>query len=123
MKTILVLCALILVVGGVFAWRAMQLPSHFGEFTGAVEVSAEDLVDRPKDFLGKTVVVRSTVTEQCKTMGCNFFFLTKNGRLRVELKDIAMDAPMREGHPARVEGQLVPYLDGYRLYATAVEFE
>ena len=123
MRTIFALCAAILVIGGFYLWRATQLPDHFGEFRGAREVAVADLVDRPKDFLGKTVSTRGTVTEQCRTMGCYFFFPTAKGKLRVELKDIAMDAPMRQGRPAHVEGQLVSYLDGYQLYASAVEFE
>jgi hypothetical protein len=56
-------------------------------------------------------------------MGCYFFFHAANGKLRVELSGIAMDAPMRESRPARVEGQIVPYTDGYQLYASAVAFE
>ena len=123
MRTIFAICALILVIGGVFAWRAMQLPDKFGEFSGAREVSVEDLIARPKEFTGKMLLVRGTVREQCRTMGCYFFFPARSGKLRVELKDIAMDAPMREGRPARVEGQMVPYSDGYQLYASAVAFE
>jgi hypothetical protein len=123
MRTILAICALILVVGGVFAWRAIKLPDNFGEFTGAKEVSVEELVARPQEFTGKMLFVRGTVTEQCKTMGCYFFFAAGNRKLRVELKDIAMDAPWRQGRPVRVEGQVVPYSDGYELYASAVAFE
>jgi hypothetical protein len=44
--------------------------------------------------------------------------------LRVELSEIAMTAPKRRnGRPARVEGQLMPYDHGYQLVATAVEFK
>src|SRR5438128_1437213 len=106
MRKILVLCTLILIAGGFYVWRAMQLPTHFGEFSGAREVSLDDLVNRPTDFLGKTVAVRGAVKEQCRTMGCFFYLQAKNGKLRVELKDIAMDAPMHEGRPAHVEGQI-----------------
>src|SRR5450432_2711193 len=123
MRTIFAVCALILVGGGYWFWRSMQLPTQYGEFIGAPGASVVDIVDRPKDFVGKTVSVRGKVSEQCKTMGCYFFFPTPKGALRVELKDIAMDAPMREGRPAHVEGQIMPYGDGYELYASAVEFE
>jgi hypothetical protein len=123
MRTILAMCALILVVGGFLVWRSIQLPDRFGEFTGAQEVAVEDLITHPQEFTGKLIFVRGTVKEQCQTMGCYFFFPTPNGKLRVELKDIAMDAPMREGRPARVEGQIVPSTDGYQLYASAVAFE
>lgn len=123
MRTILILCAVILIAGGFYAKHAMQLPSHYGEFSGSKEVPVEEVLNRPQTFLGKTVTVRGTITEQCKTMGCYFFFATPKGKLRVELKDIAMNAPMHEGGPARVEGQIVTYTDGYQLYASAIDFE
>jgi hypothetical protein len=123
MRAILALCAMTLVIGGYFIWRAMQLPSEFGEFAGVPEVQVADILDRPTEFLGKPIAVRGIVRQQCKTMGCFFFFPSAKGNLRVELKDIAMDAPSREGRPARVEGQVVSYVDGYQLYASAVKFE
>ena len=123
MRTIFAICGLILVVGVLFAWRSMQMPTHYGTFTEAPKANVEDLVERPKDFLGKTVSVEGTVREQCKTMGCYFFMPSGTKMLRVELNEIAMNAPMREGHQARVEGQIVPYGDGYQLFASAVEFE
>src|SRR5438552_3151439 len=122
MRTILTLCGLILVAGGLFAWRAMRTPTHYGIFTRAPQAEVADLIERPKDFLGKTVSVQGTVREQCKTMGCYFFMLAGTKMLRVELQAIAMNAPTREGHQARVEGQIVPYGDGYQLFASAVEF-
>ena len=123
MRTIFILCGLILVVGGVFAWRLMEMPTHYGTFTGAPQVDVADLVERPKEFLKKTVSVKGTVRQQCKTMGCYFFMPSGTKMLRVELQPIAMKAPMREGHQARVEGQMVPYGDSYQLFASAVEFE
>jgi hypothetical protein len=56
-------------------------------------------------------------------MGCFFFFDTGKHTLRVDLKEIAMNAPEKEGHRARVEGRLMPYSDGYQLLASAVEFK
>jgi hypothetical protein len=56
-------------------------------------------------------------------MGCFFFLRSGKGTLRVDLQEIAMKAPLREGRTARVEGQVVPYNGGYQLYASAVEFE
>lgn len=123
MRTIFSLCGLILVVTAVFAWRSMQMPTHYGAFTGAPKADVADLIERPKTFLGRTVAVEGPVREQCKTMGCYFFLLAGTKTLRVELQEIAMKAPMREGHQARVEGQIVPYGDGYQLFASAVEFE
>ena len=123
MRAILASCGLILLGGSLLVWRAMQLPTRFGDFTGAPQVAVMELVDRPADFLGRTVSAQGTVTDQCKTMGCYFFFSSKKGLLRVDLKEIAMNAPMREGRPAHVEGQIVAFGNGYQLYATAIAFE
>lgn len=122
MKKILFLCAVTLVVATVLIWRAVAKPSHFGTFTGAPRVEVAALVEHPKDFLGRTVSVQGTITEQCKAMGCYFKFRDGEKSLRVDLQDIAMTAPMHENKPARVEGQLLPYGDAYQLVATAVEF-
>jgi uncharacterized protein YdeI (BOF family) len=122
MKKILILCAATLVVASVFIWRAVARPNRFGNFTGAPHAEVVALVERPKDFVGKPVSVEGTISEQCKAMGCYFNFKDGDKSLRVDLQDIAMTAPMHEGKPARVEGQLVPYGDAYQLYATAVEF-
>jgi hypothetical protein len=56
-------------------------------------------------------------------MGCFFFFRSGKSTLRVDLEEIAMNAPMKNGRRARAEGQMVPYGDGYQLWASAVEFE
>ncbi|MEO7652312.1 MAG: hypothetical protein ABIZ80_17745 [Bryobacteraceae bacterium] len=123
MRTIFALCGVILLVGGFFIWRAMLSPVEFGIFTGAPKVAVADLIERPKEFLGKTVTVEGTISEQCKTMGCFFFFRAGGSALRVELQQIAMNAPMRQGHQARVEGQIVPHGEGYQLFGSAVEFK
>ena len=123
MRTIISLCAVMLVAGGLAMWRATQLPTVFGSFTGAPEVAVSDLIQRPSDFRGKSVLVRGSVRQQCKAMGCFFFFHAGEKKLRIDLEEIAMNAPMKEGHRARVEGQIVPYRDGYQLFANAVEFE
>jgi hypothetical protein len=123
MRTIFILCGVILVAGAVFAWRALRMPTEFGTFTGAPNVQVAELIDRPKDFVGKAVSVEGTVREQCKTMGCYFFMPAGTKTLRIELQDIAMNAPIREGHRARVEGQMAAYGDGYQLVASAVKFE
>lgn len=122
MKKILILCVATLVVASVFIWRAVVKPSRYGQFTNAPRADVVALVERPKDYLGKTVSVEGTITEQCKAMGCYFVFRNGQKALRVDLQDIAMTAPMHEGKPARVEGQLVPYGDSYQLFATAIEF-
>jgi uncharacterized protein YdeI (BOF family) len=123
MKKSLILCVATLIVASVFIWRAVAKPSRFGQFTGAPRADIVALVERPNDFLGKRVSVEGTITEQCKAMGCYFNFKDGQKALRVDLQDIAMTAPMHEGKPARVEGQLMPYGKEYQLYATAVEFK
>jgi hypothetical protein len=123
MRTIFALCGVTLLAGGFLLWRTMQLGTLYGTFTGAPKAAVADLIERPTDFLGKLVAVEGTVSEQCQTMGCYFFFRSGKRTLRVDLEEIAMNAPMREGGNARVEGQLVPYRDGYQLFASAVEFK
>ena len=123
MKKIIALCGLILLGGALWTWRALQTPTHFGEFVGAPLVPITELVDRPQDFLGKPVAVEGMISEQCKAMGCFFSFHSGTKALRVELKEIAMNAPMREGRQARVEGQLVPFNGGYQLFASAIDFK
>src|SRR6266566_8589511 len=115
MRAILILCAVTLVLGVALMWRAARLPRQFGAFTGAPKAEVADLINRPKEFLHKTVTIEGTVRQQCTTMGCYFFFLSGEDMLRVELKDIAMNAPRRNGHLARVEGQIVPF-DGGRQF-------
>ena len=123
MKTIFAICGVTLLAGAFLLWKATRAPSVYGEFTTALAIPVADLVQRPKDFVGKTVATEGRISEQCQSMGCFFFFHSGEKILRVELKDIAMTAPMREGHRARVEGQIVPFSDGYQLYASGVEFK
>jgi hypothetical protein len=123
MRTILTICAVTLVLGTVLVWRAVRMPSQYGTFTGAPKAEVASLIDRPNDFLHKTLTIEGTVRQQCTTMGCFFYFLSGKKMLRVELQDIAMNAPRRNGRPARVEGQIVPYNHGYQFLASAVEFE
>ena len=123
MRMIFALCGVVLLAGALFAWRAMRTPTEFGQFTGAPTVAVADLVERPKDFTGKLVAVEGIVKEQCKTMGCYFFIPSGDKTLRVDLQEVAMNAPMREGHVATVEGQMVPYNGSFQLYASAVRFK
>jgi hypothetical protein len=122
MKKIFVLCFLAAVAVTALVWRAAAKPNRFGTFADAQKVEAAALIAAPASFLGKTVEIEGTVSEQCKSMGCYFFFRAGKETLRVDLQEVAMTAPMREGHAARVQGQMVPYNGGYQLYASAVEF-
>lgn len=123
MRTIFALCAAVLVGAGFLLHRATRLPDSYGAFTGAPEVPVADLIARPRDYLRRTVAASGTVRKQCTAMGCFFFFYHGEAALRVDLQEIAMNAPRKNGRRARVEGQLVPYGDAYQLYASAVEFE
>ena len=123
MRTILVLCALTLVIGAVLIWHVMSLPNEYGAFTGVPKADVADLIERPQEFLHHTVAIEGIVRKQCTTMGCYFFFLSGEKLLRVDLEEITMVAPRRNGRRARVEGQMVPYGDGYQFVASAVEFE
>jgi len=123
MKKIIVLCTLSMLAVTLLVWRAVAKPSQFGKFTGAPKAEVARVIADPKAFLGKTIQLESTVTEQCKSMGCFFFFRSGKDTLRVDVQEVAMTAPIRDGHISRVEGQVVPYNDGYQFYATAVEFQ
>ena len=122
MKKIFMLCAVVLMLATVLIWRAVAKPSRFGNFSGAPKAEVANVIDNPKAFLGKTVVLEGNVTEQCQAMGCYFNFRAGEKSLRIDLQDVAMTAPMHEGRPARVEGQVVPRADGYQFFASAVEF-
>ena len=124
MRTILILCALILIVGGGLLWRSLRAPVRFGEFTGAPKAEIIEVINKPQDYLHKTVALEGEVVKQCTTMGCYFFFAIRDKELRVDLADIAMNAPQgKDGHRARVEGRTAPYDKGYQFMASAVEFE
>ena len=125
MRAIFSLCGLILLIGGIFLWRSFHQPIVFGEFTGAPQAEIIDVIDRPQDYLNKTVALQGQIAKQCETMGCYFYFITKGGKeLRVDLAQIAMNAPQgKNGHQARVEGRTAPYDKGYQFMASAVEFE
>ncbi|HEY2014771.1 MAG TPA: hypothetical protein VGH38_14785 [Bryobacteraceae bacterium] len=123
MKKIFILCALTAILIAGVIWRAVARPTKFGSFTGAPETQVAALITEPTAALGKTVAIEGTVSEQCKSMGCFFFFRSGKDTLRVDIQEVAMTAPMREGRRARVEGQLVPYGEGYQFYASAVEFK
>lgn len=123
MKKIILICLLSAVAITALIWRAAAKPRRYGTFIAAPKAEIVKVIEEPKQFLGKTVELEGTVSEQCKAMGCFFFFRSGKETLRVDLQEVAMTAPMREGHPVRVEGQIVPYDGGYQFYASAVEFE
>jgi len=123
MRTILVIFAALIIGGGVTVWKAMQVPSRFGTFSGAPKTEVAEVLKAPAAYANKSVLLEGVVREQCQTMGCFFYFLSGTQKLRVDLQDIAMTAPRKAGHTARVEGRTVPFGDGYQFWAAAVEFE
>lgn len=123
MKTIFALCAAVLIGAGAWIYHATRMPNSYGTFTGAPTIAVADLIARPKDFLNKTVAAEGVVREQCTSMGCYFFFRDGDKTLRVDIQSVAMTAPRKNGRPARVEGRMEPYGDGYQLFASAVEFK
>jgi hypothetical protein len=124
MKTILALCAAIALGGLVALYRATRPQLVYGRFVGAPAGRVSELLAHPKENLGKTWAIEGTIRKQCTTMGCFFFFEEQGKELRVDLAEIAMHAPKnRNGKRARVEGQMVPYGDGFQFWASAVEFK
>ncbi len=122
MRKIFALCLLILAGGGALVYRHTRLPNKFGDFGGAPAVQVAELLAHPKDYMKKTVSIEGEVREQCTTMGCYFYFHAGDGTLRVDLQEVAMNAPRMNGKRARVEGRMVVYGDAYQFYASAVEF-
>lgn len=123
MKKILLLCLLIIFTGSILVWRAVAKPVRFGTFSAVPRAQVSNLIANPKAFLDKTVDIQGTISQQCKSMGCYFFFRSGKEALRVDIQEVAMTAPLREGRTARVEGQIVPYAGGYQFSASAVEFQ
>jgi hypothetical protein len=124
MKPIFALCGLILLAGGFWIYRSTRTPMTYGKFTGAPAAQVAQLIEQPKANLGKTWTIEGIIQDQCTTMGCYFFFKEGGKSLRVDLQEIAMYAPkQKNGKPARVEGRIVPYGDGYQFWASAVDFK
>ena len=124
MKTILALCGVILVAGSFALYRATRPKMVYGQFVGAPRAQVSELIAHPKANMSKTFAIDGTISKQCTSMGCFFFFEEGGKELRIDLAEIAMHAPKnRNGKPVRLEGQMVPYGDGYHFWASAVEFK
>lgn len=124
MKNIFILCGVIAVAGALALARYLKTPTLYGTFTGAQKIEVAELIADPKGHLHKLWAVEDVIRDQCTSMGCYFTFYAGDKALRVELAEVAMTAPKkRDGRPARVEGQLMPYGAGYQFVATAVEFK
>lgn len=123
MKTIFAICGVVLIIGGILLYRNMHEPKIFGEFINAPKVSVLEVIEHPEEFLQKTVLIEGTITDQCTSMGCYFFFHEGIKQLRVDIAPVAMTAPKgQNGKKAKVEGRTIPYDKGYQFSASAVEF-
>jgi hypothetical protein len=124
MRLILALCAALLLAGGAMLYRWTRPRLVYGDFSLAPRAEVAALIARPKAYMDKTWSIEGVIRKQCTSMGCFFFFETGEGQLRVDLAEIAMNAPKdRNGRVAVVEGRMVPYGDGYQFWASAVEFK
>lgn len=124
MRTILLICGVILAAIATWIVLNFRAPNHYGgAFTGAPTVAVSDLLERPADFLGKRVTILGQVEDQCPTTGCFFYFSAGNKRLKIELGDVVDTIPRRAGARVMVEGQLVPYGDSYQFLGIAAEFQ
>ncbi len=124
MKTIFVLCALVL--AGALAWILLSRPhsDHFGHpFRGLPSAAIRDLAEKPADYLKKDVRIEGTLSRQCPSTGCWFFVKDAGGKeVKVEMGDTTPKLPQRVGKTGTVEGQLIKFGDGYEFIGTAVEF-
>ena len=128
MKTILILCATILIAAiAMVAWKFTSHEDHFGKkFTGFPVVAIPEIVAKPDDFVGKQVSIKGRLQRQCPASGC-WFNLTdpsdpKAQELKVEMGDTTPRLPQRLGQLAHVEGQLIKYGEGYEFIGVAVTF-
>jgi hypothetical protein len=125
MKTIFILCGLIL-VGALAAllFFTRPHPDRFGnEFRGFPSIELAPLVDKPVDHLKKEHRIEGTLTRQCPSTGCWFILNDGHGKeLKVEMGDTTPRLPARIGKRATVEGQLIQFGKEYEFVGTAVEF-
>lgn len=128
MKTILTICAVILIAAiAVFAWKYTNREDHFGKsFTGLSAAAIPEIVAKPDAFLGKPVSINGILKRQCPATGCWFYLADPadpNAKeLKVEMGDTTPRLPARLGKTAHVEGQLIKYGEGYEFIGVAVTF-
>jgi len=124
MKTILILCGVLLAGGLAWFLLSHRHPDHFGnDFRGFPATELAKLVDQPADYLKKEVRIEGTLSKQCPATGCWFFLKDAGGKeLKVEMGDTTPNLPTRVGKAASVEGQLIKYGEAYEFIGTAVEF-
>ena len=124
MRTILIMCAVILVLGlGYLGWR-FSLPDHHGRaFTGARTVQISEIAANPESFTNGEIHIKGKIVRQCPAAGCWFFLDDGNRKqLRVEMGDVTPQLPQNIGSFATVEGRVVKLGDEYFLAGEGVEF-
>ncbi len=124
MKTIFILCGLLLVsAAAIFFFTRSRTDHHGNDFQGFPVVEIAPLVDRPADFLKKDATIRGTVVRQCPSSGCWFYLRDSGGKeVKVEMGDTTPKLPRRLSKTATVEGRLIRFGEGYEFVGTAVEF-
>jgi hypothetical protein len=125
MKTILILCGVVLAAGlAIFFFAARGTADHHGNpFRGLPPAEIAALVDRPAEYLKKDLRIEGTLARQCPSSGCWFFLKDSGGKeLKVEMGDTTPKRPQRLGKRAVVEGQLIRFGDRFEFIGTAVEF-
>ena len=124
MRTILILCAAVLVVAAAALVWYLTRPDHYGRpFQGAPAVSVKDLTDRPADHLDREVTVKGDITRQCPATGCWLYVRDPSGKeIRIEMAGATPTLPQRGGKKAVVEGRFRKSGDSYEIDGKAIEF-
>jgi len=124
MKTILVMCAVILLAGAVFlVWRANRPDHHGGVFKGLKEVQIGEVLKNPSTFTNGEIRVKGRITRQCPVSGCWFFLDDGSGKqIKVEMSEVTPELPQNIGKLAAVEGKVVKIGDEYQVAGEGVEF-
>ncbi len=124
MKTIFILCGLLLVAGAaLFFFMRPHTDHHGNDFRGYPAVDLAPLVDRPTEYLKKDVTLHGTLARQCPATGCWFYLRDAAGKeVKVEMGDTTPKLPQRVGKTATVEGRLIKFGETYEFVGTAVEF-
>jgi hypothetical protein len=123
MKGILVLCAILLMAGGIALYVNFTRSDHFGAPLAVARITplAEALATGTD--LSGDVRVQGKIVRQCPSAGCWFFLDDGAGRqVRVELGHLGTNFPQRVGRTAEVEGRLLKSGSDFELVGNGVIF-
>jgi hypothetical protein len=125
MKTILILCGVVLLAGaGVLVWRLLRAEHHGALFNNPPAVSLKALKEQPEQHLGKSARIEGRIARQCPASGCWFILDDGQGnKVHVEMSGSTPTLPQRVGKRAVVEGQLIKMGEEYEFTGTGVEFK